>query len=357
MRNELLQNVSRIVVKLGTGVLTDASRHPDETQMSQLVAQLAGQVRAGREVVLVTSGAVGAGMGAMGYSRRPGEVSKQQACAAVGQSRLMTLYQRLFAAHKLVAAQVLLTHADLEHKERHLNARNTLITLLDHGMIPVINENDAVSFTELKFGDNDMLSALVAALLPSDLLVILTTVDGVIENFGKRSARTLTLVNDLTEAQNHARDTDSATAVGGMTSKVAAAKVAVRSGIPMVIASGRKQDALERILAGEDEGTLFVPKPGKMRGRKRWIAFFHHPKGTLYADDGARKAIREQGKSLLPPGVARCEGDFDTGDVLRICDLNGTEFARGIAAFSGDEIRARQLKRVEVVHRDDLVLL
>ena len=142
-----------------------------------------------------------------------------------------------------------------------------------------------------------------------------------------------------------------------MASKIGAAKVAVRSGIPMVVASGRKPDSLERILSGAEEGTLFVPKPAKMRGRKRWIAFFHHPKGTLHVDDGARKALREQGKSLLPPGVSHCDGNFRKGDVVRICDLNGTEFARGLAAFSGDEIRARELKRVEIVHRDNLVIL
>jgi len=357
MRNELLQNVSRIVVKLGTGVLTDSANHPDEAQMRQLVAQVAAQVRAGREVVLVTSGAVGAGMGELGYDRRPAEVSAQQACAAVGQSRLMTTYERLFAKHHLVAAQVLLTHADLAHKERHLNARNTLITLLGHGVVPVINENDAVSFTEIKFGDNDMLSALVASLLPADLLVILTTVDGVIENFRRRDPKTLSVVENIATVESLAEDTESVTAVGGMTSKIDAAKVAVRSGIPIVIASGTRRHALKRILAGEEEGTLFVPRPAKMRGRKRWIAFFHRPKGTLYVDDGARKALREQGKSLLPPGVARCEGEFTKGDVLRICDLNGTEFARGLAAFDGGKIRARQLKRVEIVHRDNLVIL
>lgn len=357
MRSTLLQKVTRIVVKLGTGVLTDSSKQPDVAQMRQLVAQLAGQAQAGREVILVSSGAVGAGMGVLGYARRPTEVSEQQACAAVGQSRLMATYEQLFAEHRRVAAQVLLTHADLEHKERHLNARNTLLTLLHHGVVPVINENDAVSFTEIKFGDNDMLSALVAALLPADLLVILTTVDGLTENFGKANFKIIPVVDDIATVEHLAGGTRSTTSVGGMTSKLGAAKVAVKMGIPMVIASGRKTDTLARILAGEEEGTLFLPKAAKMRGRKRWIAFFHHPKGTLYVDDGARKALREQGKSLLPPGVARCEGDFDRGDVLRICDLNGTEFARGIAAFDGAAIRAGQLKRVEIVHRDNLVIL
>jgi glutamate 5-kinase len=346
-----------MVVKLGTGVVTDATRHPHPAQMKQLVDQLAAQVRAGREVVVVSSGAVGAGMGVLGHTRRPSEIAQLQACAAVGQSRLMAGYERLFAEHGLVAAQVLLTHADLEHKERHLNARNSLITLLNHDIIPVVNENDAVSFTEIKFGDNDMLSALVASLLPADLLVILTMVDGLVENFGKKGARTLSMVEDIRSVEALAGGTQSATAVGGMTSKIAAAKVAVRSGIPMVIASGQKPDAVARIMAGEDEGTLFIPKPARMRGRKRWIAFFHHPKGTLYVDDGARRALREQGKSLLPPGVARCDGDFLKGDVVRICDLNGTEFARGVAAFSADEIRGGTRKRVEVIHRDNLVIL
>jgi glutamate 5-kinase len=357
MRSAVLQQVSRIVVKLGTGVLTDAARQPDLTQMKQLVAQMAALVRAGREVVVVSSGAVGAGMGVLGYARRPVEISQQQACAAVGQPRLMATYERLFAEHHLNAAQVLLTHADLEHKERHLNARNTLITLLGHGVVPVINENDAVSFTEIKFGDNDMLSALVASLLPADLLVILTTVEGLIENYGGKNARVIPTVEEIATVERLAGGTDSTTAVGGMTSKLAAARVTVRAGIPLVIASGRKPDALQRILAGADEGTLFVPKAARMRGHKRWIAFFHHPKGTLYVDDGARKALRELGKSLLPPGVVRCEGEFKKGDVLRICDSNGTEFARGLASFNGDEVRARQLKRVEIVHRDNLVVL
>jgi glutamate 5-kinase len=215
-----------------------------------------------------------------------------------------------------------------------------------------------VSFTEIKFGDNDKLSALVAALLPADLLVILTTVDGVIENFGKANPRTIPMIEQIDGAvERLAGGTDSETAVGGMASKIQAAKIAVRSGIPLVIASGKKKNVLARVLAGEEEGTLFVPQPAKLKGRKRWIAFFHHPKGALFVDDGAKKALREGGKSLLPPGVARCEGEFASGDVVRICDLNGTEFARGIARFGAGEVRGRKLARVELVHRDDLVIL
>jgi glutamate 5-kinase len=358
VRRELLKDISRVVVKLGTGVLTDSRKQPDLAQLEQLVAQVAAQRKAGKEIVLVTSGAVGAGMSALGYEKRPNELAELQACAAVGQSRLMAIYEKLFAQFGLHVAQVLLTHDDLEHHERHLNARNTLVTLLSHGVVPIINENDAISFSELKFGDNDKLSALVASLLPADLLLILTTVDGVIENFGKANPKTISMIEQIDGAiEKLAGGTDSATAVGGMRSKVEAAKIVVRSGIPLVIASGKKKNMLARVMDGEEEGTLFVPQATKLQGRKRWIAFCHNPKGALYVDDGAKQALREKGKSLLPPGVARCEGDFAAGDVVRICDLDGTEFARGIAAFGSEEIKARTLQRVEVVHRDNLVIL
>lgn len=358
MRSELLKNVSRLVVKLGTGVLTDSRKQLDPAQLEQIVAQVAALRVAGKEVVLVTSGAVGAGMGALGYDSRPTNLAEKQACAAVGQSRLMATYDKLFAKHNLVVAQVLLTHDDLEHHERHLNARNTLVTLLGRGVVPIINENDVVSFTEIKVGDNDMLSALVASLLPADLLVILTTVDGVIENFGKADPKTISVIEQIdTALEKIAGGTTSETAVGGMATKIQAAKIVVRSGIPLVIASGKKPGVLARVLAGEDEGTLFVAQAGRLQGRKRWIAFFHHPKGALFVDDGAKQALREAGRSLLPPGVARCEGEFAAGDVVRICDLNGTEFARGIARFSVEEVRGQKLSRVELVHRDDLVIL
>ncbi len=358
MHRDPLKTAVRLVVKLGTGVLTDSHKQPDPAQLEQVVAQVAALRKSGKEVVLVTSGAVGAGMGALGLDKRPTDLAELQACAAVGQSRLMATYADLFARHGLNVAQVLLTHDDLEHHERHLNARNTLVTLLGRGVVPIINENDAVSFTEIKFGDNDKLSALVASLLPADLLVILTTVDGVIENFGSPNSKTISVVEKIDSVlEKLARGTDSDTAVGGMKSKIEAAKIAVRSGIPLVIASGKKKGVLAKILGGEDEGTLFVAEPRKLQGRKRWIAFFHHPQGALFVDDGAKRALREKGKSLLPPGVARCEGEFVTGDVVRICDLDGTEFARGIVRFDSAAVRARKLPKEELVHRDDLVIL
>jgi glutamate 5-kinase len=353
-----LTKATRIVVKLGTGLLADARKQLDPAQMEQLVAQVAAQRQAGKEIVLVSSGAVGAGMGVLGCEKRPTDLSELQACAAVGQSRLMTMYEKLFASYGLHVGQVLLTHDDLEDHDRHLNARNTLLTLLARGVVPIINENDAVSFTELKFGDNDQLSALVASLVAADLLVILTTVDGVIENFGKANPRTIPTIERIDEmVERMAGGTTSATAVGGMATKIQAARIVTRAGIPLVIAGGRKKSVLARVLGGEVEGTLFVPSPTKLKSRKRWIAFFHHPKGALFVDDGAKNALRESGKSLLPPGIARCEGDFEAGDIVRICDLNGTEFARGIARFGAAAIRARQAARAEVVHRDDLVVL
>jgi glutamate 5-kinase len=358
VHRDSLKTAARMVVKLGTGVLTDRRKQIDPAQLAQLTAQIAAVRKAGKEVVMVTSGAVGAGMGLLGFEKRPAELAELQACAAVGQPRLMAQYTEHFARHDLHVAEVLLTHDDLEHHERHLNARNTLVTLLGRGVIPIINENDAVSLAELKFGDNDRLSALVASLLPADLLVILTTVDGVLENFGKANPKTISVIERIDdEIEKLAGGTSSETAVGGMKSKIEAAKIVIRSGIPLVIASGKKEDVLQKLLAGEDEGTLFIAQPTRLPGRKRWIAFFHHPKGTLYVDSGARKALREDGKSLLPPGVARCEGEFGAGDVVRICDPDGMEFARGIAKFGADEIRQKKLARVELIHRDDLVIL
>jgi glutamate 5-kinase len=270
----------------------------------------------------------------------------------------MAAYDRFFARHNLVVAQVLLTHADLEDHERHLNARNTLCTLLAKGVVPIINENDAVSFTEIKFGDNDKLSVLVASLLPADLLVILTTVDGLVQDFGRTEARVIPQVEKIdASVEKLAGGTSSSTSVGGMASKLEAARVAMRSGIPVVIAPGRQTDILERIMRSEEVGTLFVPNATRLRGRKRWIAFFHRPRGTVVVDEGAKKALRDRGKSLLPPGVKACEGEFDAGEVIRICDLNGTEFARGIAKFGSAELQTRRHARMELVHRDDLVVL
>ena len=303
MRSELLRGVNCLVVKLGTGVLTDSAKQPDLAQMEQLAGQLAKQHQAGRQVVVVTSGAVGAGMGALGYKKRPGQLAQLQACAAVGQSRLMTAYEKFFAAHGVHTAQVLLTHEDLQDHERHLNARNTLVTLLKHGVVPIINENDAVSSTELKFGDNDRLSALVAALLPADLLVILTTVDGVIEDFGTPQAR------------DDSGDRENRRAVGEHRAGHGQRHGGWRDGVKN--SGGENRGAVgdstgdcvgqEKRHAGAGDGgrgwgTIFAPQTGGLRGRKRWIAFFHHAKGTLFVDDGARTALGGKGAEPAASG-------------------------------------------------------
>ncbi len=358
MRPDFLKNVQQVVVKLGTGVLTDSQKQPDLAQMRQLVSQMAGLHKQGRKVVLVTSGAVGSGMGVLGFQKRPAELSALQACAAVGQSRLMATYEKLFHRYGIPVAQVLLTHEDLEDHARHFNARGTLQELLGRGVIPIINENDAVSITELKFGDNDKLSALVAALLSVDLLLILTTVDGVIENFGEPNARRLSVIENISSGvERMAGGTSSATAVGGMKTKIQAARIVVRAGIPLVIASGRNRRVMKQILSGKDEGTLFLPNPTGLNSRQRWIAFFNHPQGRINVDEGARKALIEKPSSLLLPGVRRCEGDFPKGSVVSICDSKGKEFARGMTRHAGDAIRGRQLSESTVIHRDHLVVL
>lgn len=358
MSRESLKNISRIVVKLGTGVLTDSRKQPDLAQMKQLVTQMADLRKAGKEIVLVTSGAVGSGMGVLGFDKRPSELATQQACAAVGQSRLMATYDKLFGEFGINVAQVLLTHDDLQHHERHLNARNTLVTLLKHGVVPIVNENDAVSFTELKFGDNDKLSALVASLLPADLLVILTTVDGVIENFGLPNAKTIAVIPEINGAvEDMAGGTTSETAVGGMSSKIQAAKIVVRSGIPLVIASGKKDNALATILNGENEGTLFVSQKNELSERERWIAFFHSPRGTIYVNNAGKELLRSKKANLQPGNVVRCEGSFSAGEVVRVCDVNGTEFARGISIFPSSTLQNGALPSTEIIQRDNLVIL
>ena len=356
MRAKLVKTAKLVVVKLGTGILTDRRNRLASKRIKQIVGQVERVRKSGHEVALVSSGAVAAGMEVLGYQKRPARLEELQACAAVGQSRLMAVYQELFAAHGTQTAQVLLTHADLQDHDRHLNARNTLVALLSAGVVPVVNENDAVSFTELTVGDNDKLSALVATLLPADLLILLTTVDGLIRNYGKPNAKVISSVKKIDgPIRKLAGGTQSRTSVGGMLSKLKAGEIVMRAGIPMIIGNGALRGVLNKIMTGGPVGTLFHPGAGKLRERKRWIAFFHHPGGRLIVDNGAKSALRERGMSLLAPGVVRCEGSFLTGDVIKICDAEGTEFARGIAKYSREEMENAPGK--VVVHRDYLVVL
>lgn len=358
MRATLLSKAQRLVIKLGTGILTDDRNQPDVSQMEQLAQQIAELKKKGRDVVLVSSGAVGAGMGSLRMEKRPRDLADLQACAAVGQTRLMNTYSDLFAQHGLSVGQVLLTHADLKHHDRHLNARNTLVALLDRNIIPIVNENDAVSFTELKFGDNDTLSALVASLIHADLLVILTTAEGLIKDFGQPNAERLAEVPTISDdIIAMAKGTTSVTATGGMATKVEAARIAVRSGIPMFIGPGRNASILKDMTDGRDVGTVFLPCDKRLKGRKRWIAFFHRPKGSLVVDQGAKIALRENGRSLLPKGVRDIQGKFKSGEVVRVRDEEGTEFALGIAEWDSDSFSTWNQREGEIIHRDNLVIL
>jgi len=344
LRSDLLGKAKRIVIKFGTGLLTDAQNRLAPAQVERLAAQVAALRAQGRECVLVSSGAIAAGMGVLGFTKRPKELRELQAAAAVGQGKLMALYDEIFEKLGQRVAQVLLTHDDLKVRARHLSARQTLKTLLAHGVVPIINENDTVAVDEIKFGDNDRLGALTATLIDADLLIILSHVEGLLD----RDKRVVAVVPAITrDIEALAGGTDRVTSVGGMKSKIEAAKIVTRAGIPMVIASGDRRNVLADVLAGEETGTVFLPKTGKLESRKRWIAFFQKPAGILIVDDGARAALCDGGKSLLAKGIVRTEGKVAAGDVVSIQDAAGVEFARGlIKATTG-----------VMVHRDDLVIL
>jgi glutamate 5-kinase len=364
----------RLVVKLGTGVLTSGVGQLDTARIESMCAQIAALREQGTEVIVVSSGAVGLGMGRLGLGKRPKDLSKKQACAAVGQSLLMQTWQRGFEPHGITVAQVLLTHDDLRVRSRYLGVKETLQQLLDYDTIPIINENDTVSAAEIKFGDNDTLSAMVASLTGAQYLVILSTAPGLIDMQGTKEI--VPVVEKITpEIESMAGGTTSETAVGGMVSKITAAKLATKAGCGVFIASGSEPDILPRLIAGGGPGTFFVPSGLPMESKKRWLAYFQRPTGTLYVNECAVPVLRDQGRSLLAVGVTRAEGEFAVGDVVNLALDGGKEdslapFARGKTSFASDEIKAivgktsdelRVLyparKRFEVIHRNDLVLL
>jgi glutamate 5-kinase len=359
----------RIVVKLGTGVLTSGAGQLDERRIGDICAQIAGLRRRGTEVIVVTSGAIGLGMGRLGLAKRPKELSQKQACAAIGQSLLMQTWQHGFDPHQLAVAQVLLTHDDLRIRGRYLAVKATLERLLDYEVVPVINENDTVSAAEIKFGDNDTLAAMVASVMQAQYLVILSLAPGLIDLKG--TGRVVPVVEKITpEIEAMAGGTKSETAVGGMASKVAAAKLATKSGCGVFIASGAEPDVLNQLFRGRSPGTFFVPSGLPMEARKRWLAYFQRPTGTVAVNAGAVRALREGGKSLLAVGVTGASGGFAAGDIVNIAGPDGAVFARGVAAFEAGEMpriagkntdELRPLfsgrRHLEVVHRDNLVLL
>lgn len=365
----------RIVVKIGSRVLVQRNGRPDVRRMAALVGGIAALRREGREVIVVSSGAIACGLQALGMKQKPDDLPTLQMAAAVGQSRLMAAYDRLFARQKCRIGQVLLTHDDLEHRRRHLNARNTLLKLLECGVVPVINENDVVSVDEIKFGDNDALGSRSAMLLEADLLVLLTTVDGFHAPDAKGRSRRVPFLADVTaDVLSHTSGKGSVFSTGGMASKLTSAAEAARMGTAVVIANGRKDGILQKIAAGENVGTLIpasgaADSNGGLNHRRRWVAFFHHPHGRIVVDDGARDALLKRGKSLLPVGVRDVSGDFAPGDLVEILDLAGRRIAQGLTEYSSaevrllkglqtDKIRARLGNEApgEVIHRDNLVV-
>ncbi len=376
MVSSVLRDARRIVVKVGSSLVTNEGRGLDELAIGEWSRQLAALVRgeggAPREVIMVSSGAIAEGMKRLGWATRPHEVHELQAAAAVGQMGLAQMYETKLREQGMGSAQVLLTHADLADRERYLNARSTLLTLLRLGVVPVINENDTVVNDEIKFGDNDTLGALVANLVEADALVILTDQKGLYTADPRRDPA----AQFVHEAQAGdpaleamAGGAGSSIGKGGMITKILAAKRAAGSGASTVIAWGREQDVLVRLVKGEALGTLLVAQTQKKQARKQWMADHLQLRGAVLVDAGAAAKVRDEGKSLLPIGMTSVEGDFSRGDVIAVRDLAGVEIARGLANYASAEARllcrkpSSEFERLlgyvaeaEMVHRDNMVL-
>jgi len=373
--NHLLKDARRIVVKVGSSLVTNEGRGLDEQAIGEWCHQIAALMRSDekREIIMVSSGAIAEGMKRLGWATRPHEIHELQAAAAVGQMGLVQMYETKLRQHGLGSAQVLLTHADLADRERYLNARSTLNTLLMHNVLPVINENDTVVNDEIKFGDNDTLGALVANLVEADALVILTDQAGLF-TADPRKDSSATLVQQAQAGdpalEAMAGGAGSNIGRGGMLTKILAAKRAAGSGASTVIAWGREPDALLRLCAGESIGTLLVAPTQKQQARKQWMADHLQLRGSILIDDGAVNKLTDEGKSLLPIGMHSVKGEFSRGDVIAICDLQGTELARGLANYASAECRllckkpSSEIEKLlgyvaepEMVHRDNLVLM
>jgi glutamate 5-kinase len=359
---------ARCVVKVGSGVLAAGGERLSASVIRRLAAEIARVKAGGREVVLVSSGAILAGRERLGMGERPKTTQLKQAAAAVGQSRLMRAWEDAFARHGFAVGQVLLTREDLRERGRYLNARNTLLTLLRLGAVPVINENDTVAVEEIQFGDNDSLSALVAGLCGADLLVLLTDQEG-LYSADPRSDPEARLLRAFDPAAAPKLGRSGPSGSGGMASKVAAAKTAAASGIAAVIASGARPGTLEEVLSGRGAGTAFAPSAAPITKRRQWLAFASHPRGRIQVDEGARDALVLRAKSLLPSGVRAVSGSFETGDVVSLA-CGTREFARGLTNYAAKDLaRILGLKTGaieaalghkpadEVVHRDNLALL
>ena len=374
VRDDVLLSSRVWVVKVGTSVLTGSDGRLDPARIDHLAEQICAVTQTGRQVALVSSGAVGAGIGQLGLVKRPDNLRQLQAAAAVGQSYLIRAYDEGFRRFGRHAAQLLLTHEDFNSRARYLNMRNTLTALFEYQAVPVINENDTISIDEIKFGDNDQLAAMVTNLLQAELLIILSVVDGLYRTdpgAGQPgSGDAVSIVSHLEDVLDLAGDSRSSGGTGGMTSKLNAAGIVTRAGGSVIIASGKRANPLTTILSGEPVGTLFLPRGRTLAARKRWIGSTVKPRGQLVVDLGARKALESKDKSLLAIGVIDVVGEFGKGDVISIKDIDGVEFARGLTNYPAADVRQIKGLRTElirqsighalydeVVHRDNLVLI
>ena len=372
LRLKILRKVKRVVIKIGSSVLTDSTSIINFNAFATLVDQVAWMKSRGYEPVLVSSGAIAIGMRKLGLTQRPHNLPLKQAVAAVGQTGLMENYDRFFKERNLKVGQVLLTNVILKNRPLFLNARNTLLTLLELGIIPIINENDSVAVDEIKVGDNDTLAAITTSLVEADLLILLTNRDGLFEADPQedKHARLIHLVEKIDrKIENLASKTKSPQGVGGMASKITAARHATKYGVPVIIANGLVHTIVEKIFQGENVGTLFLPQVSKLTGRKHWIAYTLVPKGKLIIDPGAQEALVKRGKSLLAIGISHVEGSFHFGDSVAIVNHKQEEIGRGLVNYSSSELEkikgvpAKGIEGVlgykhfdEVIHRDDLVL-
>jgi len=351
--------IKRIVIKVGSSVIATYRMKPRTARLRSLAEQISQLRKRNIDVILVSSGAIVLGMGEVRAQARPGDVASLQVMAAIGQTVLMRTYGDLFHKYKTKCAQVLLTWDDFDERRRYNNARNTLEAILDRGVVPIVNENDTISTDEIKFGDNDKLSAFVASLVNADLLLILSDVEGFYD-LKSGNKKIFKEIKEITkEIEGLAGGTTKKhMAKGGMSAKLEAIKIASHAKIPCVIANGETKDVLKRVLKGDPIGTLFLEKEDKLLSRKHWISFGAKPKGTIFVDDGAKNVLLKGGKSLLLVGVIKWDGHFKVDDVVRVCDKEGQEIARGITNYSVSDLhKVGERKGMrEVIHCDDLIL-
>jgi glutamate 5-kinase len=371
IRKSTLQNVKKVIIKLGSAVLTGTDGL-DLQIIEQLVDEIAELTKNGYQIVVVTSGAIASGKHRMGIEGPLKSMPQKQAAAAIGQGRLMRVYSNAFGKHGIYVAQILLTMSDLTDRKRFLNIRNTLSTLTEWGVIAIINENDSVAVDEIKFGDNDHLAAMIANITEAHLLINLTSTEGLYDKNPSlsKNAKVISLVKEITEdIESSATADTSSVGMGGMKSKVIAARKVTAFGIPYIIAPGKEKGILHAVIAGKDKGTLFLPASEHMTSRKHWIAFTLRSRGKLILDDGAKTAIVEHGKSLLPSGIVGVEGSFEVGDPVACVDEHGIVLAKGLVNYDSQEIRkimglkSSKIEQVlghkdydEVIHRDNMAV-